>query len=63
MDLHHLGKLDPDAHQSWKLDPDPNRHQSEKQDPDLDEHQSKDVEALAAYFGALDCPNLGKSES
>jgi hypothetical protein len=43
-----LCKLDPE--QSGKLEPDPEPHQSEK------------VEVLGGPFGALQCPNLGKSE-
>jgi hypothetical protein len=36
---HHFGKLDPDPHQSEKLDQDPDPHLSEKQDLDPDMHQ------------------------
>jgi hypothetical protein len=41
------------------MDPDP--HQTGKLDPDLDPHQSEKVEAFET-FGALEGPNLGKSE-
>jgi hypothetical protein len=34
MDLHHIGKPDPDPHQSEKLDLDPDPHPSQKEDPD-----------------------------
>jgi hypothetical protein len=44
--LHHFGKLDPDPHQSEKLDQDPDQQQSEKHDPDPDMHQSKKVKVL-----------------
>jgi hypothetical protein len=50
MDPHHFGKLDPDPHQSGKLDSDP------------DPHHSKKVEVLEGNFGALEGPNLEKSE-
>jgi hypothetical protein len=60
MDPHHFGKLDPDPHQSAKLDLDPDTHQSEKQGPYP--HQSEKVEALEGHIGALEGPNLEKSE-
>jgi hypothetical protein len=34
--------VDPDPHQSDKLDPDPDQHQSEKLDLDSDPHQFTD---------------------
>jgi hypothetical protein len=62
MDPHHFGKLDPDPdpHQNVKLDPDPDPHQKEKQEPDP--HQSEKMEAREGHFGALEGPNLEKSE-
>jgi hypothetical protein len=66
MDPHYCEKLDPDLLESGKLDPDP--HWSEKQDPDPDPypypypHQSKKVGALEGHAGAMEDPNLGKSE-
>ncbi len=47
-DPYHFGKLDQDPHQNGRLDPDP--------------HRSEKVEALQGHFGALEGPNLGKSE-
>ncbi len=41
-----------DPHHFWKLDPDP--HQSGKLDTDLDPHQSEKVEALEGHFGTLE---------
>jgi hypothetical protein len=43
--------VDPDPHQSEKLDP---------MDPDLDSHKSEKVEALESHFGALEGPNQKK---
>ncbi len=43
--------MDPDPHQSEKLDP---------MDPDLDSHKSEKVEALESHFGALEGPNQKK---
>ncbi len=56
-------EADPDLHphQSGKLDQDSDP-QSVKQDPDPDPHQSEKVEAYEGHFGALEGPNLGKSE-
>jgi hypothetical protein len=48
-DPDHFGKLDPDSHQSGKLDPDPDPHQSEKE------------EASEGHFRALKGPTLEKS--
>jgi hypothetical protein len=59
MDPHYFGKLDPDPHQSRKLDQYLDPHQSEKQDPDP--QISEKVEALEVHFGALKVPNLEKS--
>jgi hypothetical protein len=50
MNPHHFGELDPDP------------HHSEKQDPDEDPHLNKMMEALEGYFGALEGPNLEKSD-
>jgi|688.fasta_scaffold793032_1 hypothetical protein len=48
-----------DPHLFGKLDQDPDRHQNEKQD--LHPHHSEKVEA-EGNFGAMEGPNLGKSE-
>jgi hypothetical protein len=42
------------------LDPDP--HQRGKLDLNTDSHQSEKVEAVEGHFGALEGPNLEKSE-
>jgi hypothetical protein len=49
-----------DRHNFGKLDPDPDTHQNGKPDP----HQSEKVQAIEGHghFGALDGPNLEKSE-
>jgi hypothetical protein len=59
-----LWEADPDLHphQSGKLDQDSDPHQNVKQDPNPNPHQSEKVEAFEGHFGALEGPNLGRSE-
>ncbi len=61
MDAQQFGKLDPDPHQSGKLDldPDPHSHQNGKQDPDL--HQRAKEEVLEGPFCSIGGPNLENS--
>jgi hypothetical protein len=59
-DPDHFVHMAPDPHQFEKLNPDPDRHQSEKQDPDR--HQNEKVDALEGHLGAVEGPNMGKSE-
>ncbi len=52
--------VNPGQHQSVKLDPDPDSHQSEKQIRNRINIKVK--RSLKGHFGALEGPNLGKSE-
>jgi hypothetical protein len=54
---------DPDPHHFfWEAKVDPDPHLIGRLVSDLDPHQSEKVKALVGHFGALEDPNLGKSE-